>query len=52
MNQNLTLEINRKGGYVSPSLDQTSVITEKGFCLSTVTHDGYDILNNLDGPEN
>lgn len=52
MNQNLTLEINRKGEYVSPSVDQTSVKTEKGFCLSTVTHDGYGILDELDSSAN
>lgn len=49
MNQNLTLEINRKGGYVSPTIDQTSVNTEKGFCLSGATHDGYGNLDELDG---
>ena len=53
MNQNFALEINRRGEYVSPSLDQTLVNTEKGFCQSNVaTHDGYDILYNLDGSEN
>ena len=33
--------------YVSPSVDQTMVDAEKGFCASTATHDAFGAFDEL-----
>ncbi len=39
----------RAEAYVSPLLEMTEVNTERGFCFSDVTHDGFGMGDDLDG---